>query len=72
LNYGKTGVSQKKPCRRMDGRKVELPNLKIDDAIIAATSIKMNAKLITYNFKDFKYIPERNLPRFLLYSINLN
>ena len=38
--------------------------LKIDDALIAATSIKMNAKLITYNFKDFGYIPDIQLFQF--------
>jgi predicted nucleic acid-binding protein len=36
-------------------------NLQIDDALIAATSIKMNVKLITYNIKDFKYIPDIQL-----------
>jgi predicted nucleic acid-binding protein len=36
-------------------------NLKIDDALIAATSIKMNKKLITYNYKDFRYIPDIQL-----------
>jgi predicted nucleic acid-binding protein len=39
-------------------------NLKIDDALIAATSIKTDAKLITYNFKDFKYIPDIQLYQF--------
>jgi len=36
-------------------------NLQIDDALIAATSIKMNAKLITYNISDFRYIPDVQL-----------
>ena len=36
-------------------------NLQIDDALIAATSIKMNTKLITYNIADFRYIPEIQL-----------
>jgi len=36
-------------------------NLQIDDALIAATSIKMNAKLITYDISDFKYIPDIQL-----------
>ena len=40
-------------------------NLKIDDALIAATSIKMNVKLVTYNFKDFGYIPEIQLYQFV-------
>jgi predicted nucleic acid-binding protein len=40
-------------------------NLQIDDAIIAATSIKMNVKLITYNIKDFKYIPGVQLYQFV-------
>jgi predicted nucleic acid-binding protein len=41
-------------------------NLKIDDALIAATSIKMDAKLITYNLKDFKYIPDIQLYQFTI------
>jgi len=36
-------------------------NLQIDDALIAATSIKMDAKLITYNISDFRYIPDVQL-----------
>ena len=40
-------------------------NLKIDDALIAATSLKMNKKLITYNFKDFRYIPDIQLYQFV-------
>jgi len=32
-------------------------NLQINDALIAATSIKMNVELITYNVSDFEYIP---------------
>ena len=32
-------------------------NLQINDALIAATSIKMNIELITYNVFDFKFIP---------------
>jgi predicted nucleic acid-binding protein len=32
-------------------------NLQIDDALIAATSIKKGMKLITYNISDFHYIP---------------
>jgi predicted nucleic acid-binding protein len=32
-------------------------NLQIDDALIAATSIKMDFELITYNVSDFRYIP---------------
>jgi predicted nucleic acid-binding protein len=39
-------------------------NLKIDDALIAATSIRMDTKLITYNFKYFKYIPDIQLYQF--------
>jgi predicted nucleic acid-binding protein len=39
-------------------------NLQIDDALIAATSIKMNAKLITYNTSDFRYIPDIQLYQF--------
>jgi len=40
-------------------------NLQIDDALIAATSIKTNAKLITYNISDFKYIPDVQLYQFI-------
>jgi len=40
-------------------------NLQIDDALIAATSIKTNAKLITYNLSDFKYIPDVQLYQFI-------
>jgi len=36
-------------------------NLQINDALIAATSIKMNAELITYNVSDFNFIPEIHL-----------
>ena len=39
-------------------------NLQIDDAIIAATSIKMNIELITYNVSDFKFIPNIKLYQF--------
>jgi predicted nucleic acid-binding protein len=39
-------------------------NLQIDDALIAATSIKMNVELITYNISDFKFIPELKLHQF--------
>ena len=41
-------------------------NLQIDDAIIAATSIKKNIELITYNISDFKFIPNINLYQFSL------
>jgi predicted nucleic acid-binding protein len=40
-------------------------NLQIDDALIAATSIKMNVKLITYNIRDFRYIPDIQLYQFV-------
>jgi predicted nucleic acid-binding protein len=40
-------------------------NLQIDDALIAATSIKMNIKLITYNVSDFRYIPDVQLYQFV-------
>jgi predicted nucleic acid-binding protein len=40
-------------------------NLQIDDALIAATSIKMDAKLITYNISDFRYIPDVQLYQFI-------
>jgi predicted nucleic acid-binding protein len=39
-------------------------NLQIDDAMIAATSIKMDIELITYNVSDFKYIPNIKLYQF--------
>jgi predicted nucleic acid-binding protein len=39
-------------------------NLQIDDALIAATSIKMNIELITYNISDFKFIPDMQLYQF--------
>ena len=40
-------------------------NLQIDDALIAATSIKMNVELITYNISDFKFIPHVKLYQFV-------
>jgi predicted nucleic acid-binding protein len=40
-------------------------NLQIDDALIAATSIKMNVELITYNVSDFKFIPHIKLYQFV-------
>jgi predicted nucleic acid-binding protein len=40
-------------------------NLQIDDALIAATSIEMNAELITYNISDFRYIPNVQLYQFI-------
>jgi predicted nucleic acid-binding protein len=40
-------------------------NLQIDDALIAATSIKMNIELITYNISDFKFIPDIQLYQFI-------
>ena len=43
-------------------------NLQIDDALIAATSIKMNLELITYNISDFKYIPNIQLYQFATMS----
>ena len=43
-------------------------NLQIDDALIAATSIKMNARLITYNIADFRYIPDIQLYQFIATS----
>jgi predicted nucleic acid-binding protein len=43
-------------------------NLQIDDALIAATSIKVNAKLITYNISDFRYIPDVQLYQFITIS----
>ena len=39
-------------------------NLQIDDALIAATYIKMNIELITYNVSDFKFIPDIKLYEF--------
>jgi len=39
-------------------------SLQIDDALIAATSIEMNAKLVTYNISDFRYIPNVHLYQF--------
>ena len=36
-------------------------NLQINDALIAATSIRMNVELITFNVSDFKYIPDVKL-----------
>ena len=36
-------------------------NLKIDDALIAATSIKRGIELVTYNISDFRYIPNISL-----------
>ena len=39
-------------------------NLKIDDALIAATSIKRGIELITYNISDFRYIPTISLYKF--------
>jgi predicted nucleic acid-binding protein len=43
-------------------------NLQIDDALIAATSIKMNIELITYNMSDFKFIPDIQLYQFISVS----
>ena len=39
-------------------------NLQIDDALIAATAIKMDMELITYNLSDFRYIPNIKLYQF--------
>jgi predicted nucleic acid-binding protein len=39
-------------------------NLRINDALIAATSIKLNVELITYNVSDFKFIPNVKLYQF--------
>jgi predicted nucleic acid-binding protein len=39
-------------------------NLQIDDALIAATSLKMNIELITYNISDFSFIPNIRLYHF--------
>jgi predicted nucleic acid-binding protein len=36
-------------------------NLQIDDALIAATAVKMNVELITYNTSDFRFIPNIKL-----------
>jgi len=36
-------------------------NLQIDDALIAATCIKMDVELITYNVSDFRFIPDIKL-----------
>ena len=41
-------------------------NLQIDDALIAATSIKKNIELITYNVSDFKFIPNIGLYQYSL------
>jgi predicted nucleic acid-binding protein len=40
-------------------------NLQIDDALIAATSITMDAILITYNISDFRYITDMQLYQFI-------
>ena len=39
-------------------------NLQINDALIAATSVKRNIELITYNVSDFKFIPNIKLYQF--------
>jgi len=39
-------------------------NLQIDDALIAATSVKMDVELITYNVSDFTFIPHLKLYQF--------
>lgn len=39
-------------------------NLQIDDALIAATSIKRGIELVTYNISDFHYIPNISLYKF--------
>ena len=39
-------------------------NLQIDDALIAATAIKMDAELVTLNVSDFRYIPGIRLYQF--------
>ena len=39
-------------------------NLQINDALIAATSLIVNAELITYNVSDFKFIPDIKLYQF--------
>ena len=40
-------------------------NLQIDDALIAATSVKMGVELITYNVSDFTFIPNMRLYQFV-------
>jgi len=40
-------------------------NLQIDDALIAATSVKMDVELITYNISDFAFIPNIRLYQFV-------
>nr|AGS54163.1 PIN domain protein [uncultured bacterium contig00051] len=39
-------------------------NLQIDDSLIAATAIKTNLELITYNISDFRFIPNIKLYQF--------
>jgi len=39
-------------------------NLQIDDALIAATAMKTNEQLVTYNVSDFRYIPSVQLYKF--------
>jgi len=39
-------------------------NLQIDDAIIAATALKMDTELITYNVSDFSFVPNIKLYQF--------
>ena len=39
-------------------------NLQINDALIAATSVRLNVELMTYNVSDFKYIPNIKLFQF--------
>jgi len=39
-------------------------NLQIDDALIAATAMKTNEQLVTYNVSDFRYIPGVQLYKF--------
>jgi predicted nucleic acid-binding protein len=39
-------------------------NLQIDDALIAATAVKMDLELITYNISDFRFIPNIKLYQF--------
>jgi len=41
-------------------------NLQIPDALIAATSVEMNMRLITSNVSDFHYIPDIKLHKFFL------
>ena len=43
-------------------------NLQINDALIAATSMKMNIELITYNVSDFKFIPDLKIFPFVSIS----